>query len=64
MATTQRGVSKSPIPTIRCLGFAHLTLLGFTKDESEEGSEAAEDDGVPLQLDLHPDDGEGGRSHA
>ena len=53
-----------PLPTIGSLGFTSLTLLGFTKDESEDGSEAAEDDGVPLQLDLHPDDGEGSRSHA
>ena len=35
-----------------------------TKDESEEGSEAAEDDGMPLKLDLHEEDGERGRDHA
>jgi hypothetical protein len=35
-----------------------------TKDESEDGPEAAENDGVPLQLDLHPDDGERGTAHA
>ena len=29
----------------------------------ENCTEAAEYDGVPLEFDLHPEDGEGGRGH-
>ena len=34
-----------------------------TEDHPSEGSSAAEDEGVFLQLDPHPEDGEGGRRH-
>ena len=33
-------------------------VIEFTKDKSNEGSNGAEYDGMPLDLDLHEDDAE------
>jgi hypothetical protein len=41
-----------------------LEMPKQTENESEKCPEAAENDGMPLELNLHEQDGEGGRHHA
>ena len=36
----------------------------FTQNEAKNCPEAAENDGVPLELDLHPHDGERSAAHS
>ena len=36
----------------------------LAKDHSKKCTDAAEDDGMPLQLNLHPQDGEGRTAHS
>ena len=38
--------------------------LFFTQNEAKNCPEAAENDGVPLELDLHPHDGERSAAHS